>query len=214
MRNSITLLGRNGEVVAIYDKNHPTIGEIENGILPGTEAVVAECDFGRVGFAICFDLNFPELRAKYVPKKPDLMVFCSMYHGGLVQAYWAYDCRSYFVGAICRRCPSEIRDPHGRVIASTTNYFDYAIATVNLDFCLAHLDYNWGRLARLRKKYGPKVTVSDPGLWGFVSITSWVPDRSAEDLAREFEIELLDDYFNRARKVRAANLPKPERPGE
>ena len=48
--------------------------------------------------------------------------------------------------------PSEIRNPLGEVIASTTNYFNYAVVTVNLDRKLVHLDNNWGILVALKKK--------------------------------------------------------------
>jgi len=63
-RNSSILLDRKGEIAGIYNKNHPTIGEIENGSLCGKDAPVFECDFGRIAMAICFDLNFDELRLK------------------------------------------------------------------------------------------------------------------------------------------------------
>ncbi len=77
-RNSSVLIDRKGEVVGIYNKNHPTIGENDGGILAGRDAPVIECDFGRVALAICFDLNFDEIRLKYVKAKPDLIVFSSM----------------------------------------------------------------------------------------------------------------------------------------
>jgi len=201
-RNSITLLGRDGEVVGVYDKNHPTIGELESGILPGRKAVVLECDFGRVGFAICFDLNFMELKARYAKARPDLIVFCSMYHGGLVQEWWAYSCRCHFVGAISRRCPSEIRNPLGEVLASNTNYFDFTTAKVNLDCELVHLDYNWGRLTALKKKYGKAVEIKDPGLLASVLVTSFHETKDVDVLLDEFEIERLDHYLDRARKAK------------
>ena len=198
-RNSSVLIDRKGRVAGVYNKNHPTIGEIDNGILCGRDAPVIECDFGRVAMAICFDLNFDELRLKYAKAKPDLILFSSMYHGGLMQAYWAYSCRCHFVGAIAGRGTfSEIRDPLGRVVASTTNYFDYAVATVNLDCALAHLDYNWERLRKLKARYGPKVDISDPGCLGSVLITSHYPETTVDEMIREFDIELLDDYFDRA----------------
>lgn len=198
-RNSSVLIDRSGRVTGVYNKNHPTIGEIDNGILCGRDAPVIECDFGRVAMAICFDLNFDELRLRYAKAKPDLILFSSMYHGGLMQAYWAYSCRCHFVGAIAGRGTfSEIRDPLGRVVGSTTNYFDYAVATVNLDCAVAHLDYNWERLRRLKAKYGPKVDVSDPGCLGSVLITCRHPKKTVEEMIREFDIELLDDYFDRA----------------
>jgi hypothetical protein len=198
-RNSSTLIDRKGNVAGIYNKNHPTIGEIEEGILCGKDASIIECDFGWVAFAICFDLNFDELRLKYVKAKPDLLIFTSMYHGGLMQAYWAYSCRCHFVGAIAGRAtPSEIRNPLGQVVASNTNYFDFAVATVNLDCALVHLDYNWERLRKLKAKYGPKVKITDPGCLGSVLVSSEDEKISVEEMVKEFEIELLDDYMARA----------------
>jgi len=198
-RNSSVLIDRKGNLVGIYNKNHPTIGEIENRTLCGKEAPVFECDFGRVAMAICFDLNFDELRLKYVKAKPDIIIFSSMYHGGLMQSYWAYSCRCHFVGAIAgRAAPSEIHNPLGQTIASNTNYFDFAVARVNLDCELAHLDYNWGKLRKLKAKYGPKVTISDPGCLGSVLVSSEHETISVDEMIKEFEIELLDDYFTRA----------------
>jgi predicted amidohydrolase len=198
-RNSSVLIDRKGNVVGIYNKNHPTIGEIEKGTLCGKDAPVFQCDFGRIAMAICFDLNFDELRLKYAKAKPDLIIFSSMYHGGLMQSYWAYSCRCHFVGAIAGiATPSEIRNPLGQVIASNTNYFDFAAARVNLDCKLAHLDYNWERLRKLKAKYGPKVKISDPGCLGSVLISSEHQTISVDDMIKEFQIELLDDYFTRA----------------
>ena len=199
LRNSSMLIDRQGNVAGIYDKNHPTIGEIEKGVLCGSEAPIIECDFGRVAMAICFDLNFDELRLKYAKARPDLIIFTSMYHGGLMQAYWAYSCRCHFVGAIAgKAAPSEIRDPLGRVVASTTNYFDFAVATVNLDSALVHLDYNWERLRNLKSKYGPKVKITDPGCLGAVLVSSEHEMVTVDEMLKEFEIEPLDDYLNRA----------------
>ncbi|MHC4510853.1 MAG: carbon-nitrogen hydrolase family protein [Planctomycetota bacterium] len=198
-RNSSVLIDREGNIAGIYNKNHPTIGEMEAGTLCGSEAPIIECDFGRVGMAICFDLNFDELRLKYAKGEPDLIIFASMYHGGLMQGYWAYSCRCHFVGAIAGRATaSEIRNPLGRVVASNTNYFDYAVATVNLDCALVHLDYNWDRLRKLKTKYGPEVNITDPGCLGSVLVASEHETISADEMIREFEIELLDDYFVRA----------------
>ncbi len=199
-RNSSVMLDRKGKVAGIYNKNHVVIEETTKaGILCGRDAPIIECDFGRVAFAICFDLNFDELRLKYVKARPDLIIFSSMYHGGLMQAYWAYSCRSHFVGAIAGRAtPSQIYNPLGQVVASNTNYFDFVVATVNLDCTLAHLDYNWQRLRKLKAKYGPKVKISDPGCLCSVLISSEDEKVSVEDMVKEFEIELLDDYMARA----------------
>ena len=173
-RNSSVMLDRTGNIAGIYNKNHVVIEETTKaGILCGRDAPIIDCDFGRVAFAICFDLNFDELRLKYVKAKPDLIIFSSMYHGGLMQAYWAYSCRCHFVGAI-------------------------AGANVNLDCALVHLDYNWERLRKLKAKYGPKVKITDPGCLGAVLVSSEDEKISVEEMVKEFEIELLDDYMARA----------------
>jgi hypothetical protein len=201
--NSSVILDREGKIAGIYNKNFPTIDEMEGGIKPDTKAPVFQCDFGNVACAICFDLNFDELREQYARAKPDIILFSSMYHGGLVQKNWAYSCRSFFIcsyGAL--NSPSEIRNPLGEIVATTTNYFNYAVATINLDCRLVHLDYNWEKLAALKKKYGKDVTMTDPGELGAVLITSEHDRLSIDDMIKEFNIEMLDDYFNRSRQAR------------
>jgi len=201
-RNSCVLVDRNGSIAGIYNKNFPTIGEMEMGIRASNETPVIQCDFGRVVIAICFDLNFDELRLKYAKENPDLIIFSSMYHGGHVQSTWAYTCRSHFVSSVYRGNPSEIRNPMGDVIASNTNYFDYVVERVNLDCKMVHLDYNWSRLKALKNKYGTTVRISDPGRLASVLITSENRMITAEEMVKEFEIEMLDDYLNRAREFR------------
>ena len=197
-RNSVVLLDRQGGVAGIYNKNHLVIEEnTEAGCLYGKDPTLIECDFGTVGCAICFDLNFDEVRLKIKALKPDLLLFCSMYHGGLMQPTWAYSCRCHFAAAIAGP-PSAILSPVGETIATTTNYIDYVTANVNLDCCLAHLDYNWTKLDALKEKYGAGVKITDPGHLGAVLVSSESEDRSVQDMVEEFEIELLDDYFARA----------------
>ena len=196
-RNSTQLIGRSGEILAIYDKNYPMIEETRvQGVLPGKNETVAETEFGKVGFAICFDLNFTELLDRYAVRKPNLMLFCSMYHGGLMQSYWAYRCRSWFVGSIART-ECTILNPLGSRVACSTNYYSSVTATVNTDYEVVHLDGNMEKLFRARKKYGPKISIFDPGHLGSVLITSETPEITASQVVDEFKIERLDDYFNR-----------------
>ncbi|HBL73885.1 MAG: hypothetical protein A2W90_14360 [Bacteroidetes bacterium GWF2_42_66] len=201
--NSSYVLDRNGNEAGVYNKNFPTIGELESGIKASDEVPIIQCDFGRVACAICYDLNFPELLEKYKKAKPDIILFSSLYHGGIVQSYWAYSCRSFFVGALgFRTIPSEIRNPLGEVVASTTNYFNYVVTKINLDRQLVHLDGNWEKLAKLKEKYGDDVTIHDPGQLGSVLVSSEAKDVTVIQMLKEFEIELLDDYFDRSREVR------------
>jgi predicted amidohydrolase len=197
-RNSQTVIGRDGEIAGIYDKAHPVFSEREKGgILCGSGYGLISCDFGTLGCLICFDLNFDDLRELYKSKGPDLLLFSSMYHGGLMQGYWAYSCRSFFAGAIAGPIlPSQIRNPFGEIVAATTNYHNTVTAAINLDRCMAHLDKNREKLAEMKRKYGPEVHIHDPGKVGSVMIQSLLEEKTAVEMAREFDIILLDEYFN------------------
>lgn len=201
-RNSCVVLGRNGEITGIYDKNFPTIAEMDAGIKASDDAHVIECDFGRLGIAICFDLNFEELRDTYARSRPDIIIYPSMSHGGLLQNMWAYICQSYFIGSIYRGFPSEIRNPLGDVIASSTNKNDYVVLKINLDFKIVPVAYNYNNLAALKSKYGKTVKISDPGENGSVLVTSRNKSISAGEMIKEFKIELFDEYLDRAREIR------------
>ena len=205
-RNSTIYLDRSGNIAGIYDKNHLVLEEYTiGGMEYGQTADLIGLDFGKVASVICFDLNFDDLLYTYKPQKPDLIVFCSAYHGGLRQEQWAYTCRSYMVSAVLGQ-PSRILDPFGREVAASTNYRDHATAAVNLDYVLCHLDYNPLKLQALKRKYGPGVEISDPGFVGSVMITSRLEAVSAEEMVAEFEIEKLDDYFARVNRHRDEHL--------
>jgi predicted amidohydrolase len=201
-RNSCIILDRRGIVAGTYDKNYVVIEETtNNGILCGTEASIIDCDFGRVACAICFDINFDTLRLCYVAAKPDLIIFPSLTHGGVLQSYWAYSCRSYFVSAVgLSAIRSEIRNPHGQVIASNTDHFDFVTTAINLDYCFVHLDYNWDKLRSLKEKYGRGVEIYEPGHIGSVLVSSNIQNVSAKQMLAEFSIEPLDDYLKRSQE--------------
>lgn len=210
--NSTEFIDRTGTVVGSYSKNHLTMGEADDyGLTYATQPGVVDLDFGRVGTAICFDLNFEELRDSYKGRGVELMVFSSEYHGGLMQNYWAYSLRSYFAAAIRPPAPSAIVSPLGETIAESTNYFPQVTSRINLDYALAHLDGHWDKLAAMKLKYRDGVAIHDPGRLGSVLITAESPDLSIDDLLAEYEIEQLDDYLDRARRHRADRLTAHER---
>lgn len=202
-RNSTVLLGRDGNIVGAYNKNHVVPDEYEvQGILYGREATVLQCDFGRVGFAICFDLNFDPIRLQYAAARPDVILFSSMYHGGLMQGYWAYSCRSHFVAAVAGQS-SGILSPLGEEVARNSNYFDFVTARVNLDCRLIHLDGHFEKLQQMKRQYGPRVKMTDPSYLGAVLLSAETEDVEMGQVMREFDFLPLDGYFARCLEHRA-----------
>jgi len=206
--NAAILLDRAGDVAGRYDKCRPTPAEIELGIVPGVGPTVVACDFGAVGFAICFDLNFEELLAPYRALRPDLLVFPSMYHGGLMQAYWAYSCRAHLVSAVeTPNLLSEIHLPTGDVAATSSNYFNFTTAVVNLDCAVVHLDGLFSKLDVLRAAYGPGLRIHDPGRLGSVLLSAESDDLSIQHVIDTHKLELLDAYLERSRATTARVPP-------
>ncbi len=208
--NSIVFFGPDGAYLGAYHKVNLTIGEIEDGVSSGTKAVVVDTAIGRLGGVICFDLNFEELRREYKALKPDILCFGSMYHGGLMQGIWAYDCQSYFMCA-WQYLQSGILDPYGRPLAQSDCYTQAPIARLNLDRAMIHLDYNQEKFPEIRKKYLGEVEIDIPPNIGSGLLFSLTDKRSAMDVVQEFELELVDDYFDRARRANRNNRIRSEK---
>lgn len=205
--NSAVLLDREGRVVGWYDKTFPTISEMEEGVLPGKGAVTFDTDFGRIGALICFDLNFPELLAQYKAKGAELICFSSMFRGGKMVPAIALANQCFFASAV----PDEngvIVDPLGRTLAESSQYARIIFARLNLDSRVVHIDYNESRVARLKAAYGPLVQVVTASPEAVYWLSSLDPDKSIQDMIRQFQIEVRDDYLDRARAERQKRLPR------
>lgn len=64
VHNAAVLIGRDGHVLGVYRKTHPFSTELRRRggwVTPGTTVNVVGTDLGRIGMAICFDGDFPEL---------------------------------------------------------------------------------------------------------------------------------------------------------
>jgi deaminated glutathione amidase len=67
--NRAFLFGRDGALIATYDKIHMFDVDLDKGeswresatYEPGATAAIAELPFARLGFAVCYDLRFPQL---------------------------------------------------------------------------------------------------------------------------------------------------------
>lgn len=201
--NSAVLIDGRGSQLARYDKLRLVPTEFDHELSPGNEPVVVDTDFGRIGFVLCFDLNFTELIDAYRPLHPDIMLFPSRYHGGLMQPYWAYQLRSHFITSVgITNLSSDVWSPVGQRLASSTNYQDHLTTTINTNCAVVHLDGNRaGPLQRLKRDLGRDVTITDPGELGSVLVTSNRPEVSVTELITSYQIEPLDDYLARSRSV-------------
>ncbi len=203
--NSAVLIDRRGDYAGSYHKIHPTIDEIKCGISPGTEQSVFRADFGTLGFAICFDLNFRDVIEGLAERGAKLVFFPSMYPGGLQLRMWALEFGVYVVSAYAGD-GSMIVNPLGKVLATSDSYSPIISKTLNLDYEVLHLDYNNKKFNSIKKEYGPKVELEVTRPEAVFMLVSNSKDINADDVVRKFQLETRVEYFKRALKTREEAL--------
>jgi len=120
---------------------------------------------------------------------------------GFIVRMWAYLLHCF----IATSTPGEnslIVNPIGRILAESSFYSRVISARINLDCAVLHIDYNHSKVMEMKKKYGSGVEVEIMSPEAVMLVTSHLKDRSIYDLIREFELEPIEDYFNRARAAR------------
>ena len=136
------LFGPDGLLVARYDKIHMFDVDLDNGeswresatYRPGEEARVADLPFGRMGFAICYDVRFPHLFRAEAMAGAEILTVPAAFTRQTGEAHWEILMRARaiengaFVIAAAQAGLHEdgretfghsmIIDPWGRVLAS------------------------------------------------------------------------------------------------
>jgi predicted amidohydrolase len=211
--NSVPVVDRSGKLVLVYRKNYPTIGELKAGVAPGWEVPVGECDGVRVGAAVCFDVNFPQVAAELERQRARVVFWPSMFWGGRLLHHWAL--RYGFYVVVAYGAESAVVDMSGRYLVrqgAETHQVrarrlpPWAVAEVNADREVFHLDYNQDKFPAVRAKYGPDVDIEVHQPEAFFLLANRRAGLTVEQIAREFRLETLRDYLARSARVREEHL--------
>lgn len=211
--NSVPIVGRNGKLALVYRKNFPTPGEMDAGVVPGWETPVADCDGVRVGAAVCFDVNFPQVAAELERQRARLVFWPSMFWGGQLLQHWTLRYGFYIAASFGPE--SAIIDMSGRYLVKQgleTSQVrggrlpPWAIAEINADRELYHLDYNQNKFSAIRDKYGPEVDIEVHQPEAFFLLANRRAGLTVEQIAKEFSLETLRDYLARSTKQREERL--------
>ncbi|MEZ5275291.1 MAG: carbon-nitrogen hydrolase family protein [Opitutaceae bacterium] len=207
--NSAVILDRRGQIVGAYHKAQPVTSShdyrtLENGVHPGpADLPVFDLDFGRIGIQICFDLIFPETWLQLAAKGAELVFWPSAYDGGRSLDHMAYQLKCPVISS-SRGHRSRIIDPMGEVIAQTCESQHTALAMIDLDTVVCHLDFHPKIADELRATYGDRVSCRACQEEALLFIQSNDPDLPVAELVRLHGLERLDDYRERHRKTYAA----------
>lgn len=94
--NRSFLIGPDGGIVARYDKIHMfdvNVSETEQyresaGYRPGTQAVLAETPFAKVGMAVCYDVRFPQLFRRLAQAGAQVLTVPAAFNDTTGAAHW------------------------------------------------------------------------------------------------------------------------------
>ncbi len=213
--NNVTFINREGEIIGKYDKYQPTIGEMEEGTIPGTDAPAFDTDFGKVGAAICFDMKFVEVGQRLAANGARLVVFASAFIAGDRLLHWARDFGFYILSSCTAR--SYLVDMSGRFLGETGQEINQVRAglmppifsgVVNMDRMFFHLDGNQNKFPDILEKYGPGVEIEIHYPEAHFTMASLMDDIAIEDIVAEFELEPWTAYLARSRRVREDALKR------
>jgi beta-ureidopropionase len=201
--NVAALFDRSGRLVGTYAKRHPTEGEIDNGVTPGSEVAVFNTDFGHIGLAICFDLNWQDLWAKLAGKGAELVCWISAYEGGLpLQAYaWLHQ---YAVVTSVWPYHARIIERTGKIVAQTSRWGRLAIHDLNFDKRLFHTDGHQHQLIPIQTRYGSRIRIESFTEEHLFTLESLDPALPVEDVIREFKLAEYGSFLDRCTRAQVA----------
>jgi beta-ureidopropionase len=210
--NNAIVIDRSGTPVALYAKVHPTIRECEDRhITPGSEALVIDTDFGRLGLAICYDIGWPSHWADLARLGAELVVWPSAYDGGFpLQSYaWAHQ---YYVVSAVLSSRAKVFDITGTILASTCDWSPVAELIVDLDKELFHADNHDQKVLQLLDELSERVTISTFGEERYFTLESNDPDWPVSRIKSHYGLENFADYHRRASEVQDQHRARTRKP--
>ena len=201
--NSAVLINREGKVVFVYDKVYPYWSEFDltPPVTPGTNSEsVFDTDFGRIGIAICYDANFPEIWQALREDGAEMVLWASAYSAGSqLQAYALL--HHYYIVTSTYTKDCQVYDITGKkILDEKSDRITVARVTLDLDRGIYHENFNMEKLDTLLRTHGDEVEkeIYMPREQWFI-LRAKKPGISARNLAKKFGMEELTDYQNRSR---------------
>jgi len=158
--NAAILVGRKGEVVGTYRKVHLVVslerGTMESGTTPGHALPVFDCDFGKLGIQICYDMDFGEGWAELARRGAELIAWPTQSPQTSQPASRARENRCYIVSSTWRNNAS-IFEPTGKIAAQIKPPQSILVHELDLSYALLPWSSKLQNGEAFRKAYGDKV---------------------------------------------------------
>ncbi len=157
--NAAAVVDRNGQLMGIYRKVHPTSDlkavVLEGGLTPGTNFPVFDCDFGRLGVEICYDIYYAEGWAALAKEGAEIIALPSETSETVRPSGYAQQHRYYIVSATPKE-HAAVYNPMGIIQAQATQA-GVLVHEVDLSFEIVGDQVGLDQGNGLTRKFGDKV---------------------------------------------------------
>lgn len=201
--NTAVLIDRKGEIGCLYDKVYPYWSEyaLNPSVNVGSHVPVYEADFGKVGMAICFDVNFPEVWQRLADQGAELVLWPSAYSAGRSLQAHAIN-HHYYIVTSTYTPDCIVYDINGEeIVYEKGEGVNITHVTLDLDRGIYHQNFNTDKMEKLLAERSDDVELEQ-----WLQREQWYvlrakrPGVSLRALAREYGMEELRDYLSRSRR--------------
>jgi len=157
--NAAVLFGRKGEVAGIYRKVHLVVSpggrQFENGCAPGREVPVFDCDFGKLGIQICYDIEFDYGWSELARQDAELIALPTQSPQTSHPACRAMHGRCYIISSTWRN-NATVFEPTGKIAAQIVPPARILVYELDLSYAILPWHPNLRKGEAMRAKYGDK----------------------------------------------------------
>jgi predicted amidohydrolase len=157
--NAAVIVDRVGGVTGIYRKVHPVApqgsDDLEGGTTPGAEFPVFDCDFGRLGVQICFDMFYGDGWQSLAKQGAEIVALPSASPETVRPAYYAFR-HHYYVVSAAPRDHAAVYSPLGMIEAQVTRE-SVLVHQIDLSYAVLHWESALEEGGALRRRFGDRV---------------------------------------------------------
>jgi predicted amidohydrolase len=206
--NAAILVGRKGETVGTYRKVHLVVslerGTMEGGSTPGNALPVFDCDFGKLGIQICYDMEFDDGWIELARRGAELIAWPTQSPQTSQPAFRAKEHRCYIVSSTWRHNAS-IFEPTGKIAEQIKPPQGILVHELDLSYALLPWSSKLRNGEALRKAFGDKVGFryyedEDCGIFWSNDSKTTIGEmvRSIGVLELEEEMERVREFYRKA----------------
>ena len=201
--NAAVLLDRMGNVAGVFRKVHPVVDEnglFEGGVLPGEAYPVFECDFGRLGILICWDMAYEEAWDAVAAGGAEIVALPSASPQTIRPMAEALR-HHYYVVNSAPRDNASVFDPIGRTVAQVTTP-GVLVHQIDLAYAILHWSETLREGRALSERYGAGVGYNYSSREDTGVFWSNDPQLSIGSMIRELGLSELPEMVERMEAAR------------